>query len=199
MIEWLNSMDVMTRIFWAIALASSLIFVIQSVLTFVGADADASGMDMDAGASVDDPSDMGTGMGLLTFRNFVNFFLGFGWMALIMKEKTSSLSLVIIVSAIVGVLLVVAVMMLFKWLGSMQEAGNIDVYKSAVDCRGTVYLTVPAERRGEGKVQIVINNSVREYNAQTDGPELKTGASIRVVDIVNPNVLLVEEERSVII
>ena len=199
MIEWLNSMDVMTRIFWAIALASSLIFVIQSVLTFVGADADASGMDMDAGASVDDPSDMGTGMGLLTFRNFVNFFLGFGWMALIMKEKTSSLSLVIIVSAIVGALLVVAVMMLFKWLGSMQETGNIDVYKSAVDCRGTVYLTVPAERRGEGKVQIVINNSVREYNAQTDGPELKTGASIRVVDIVNPNVLLVEEERSVII
>ena len=199
MIEWLNSMDVMTRIFWAIALASSLIFVIQSVLTFVGADADASGMDMDAGASVDDPSDMGTGMGLLTFRNFVNFFVGFGWMALIMKEKTSSLSLVIIVSAIVGALLVVAVMMLFKWLGSMQETGNIDVYKTAVDCRGTVYLTVPAERRGEGKVQIVINNSVREYNAQTDGPELKTGASIRVVDIVNPNVLLVEEERSVII
>lgn len=199
MIEWLNSMDVMTRIFWAIALASSLIFVIQSVLTFIGADADATGMDMDAGASVDDPSDMGTGMGLLTFRNFVNFFLGFGWMALIMKEKTSSLSLVIIVSAIVGALLVVAVMMLFKWLGSMQETGNIDVYKSAVDCRGTVYLTVPAERRGEGKVQIVINNSVREYNAQTDGPELKTGASIRVVDIVNPNVLLVEEERSVII
>ena len=198
MIEWLNSMDVMTRIFWAIALASSLIFVIQSVLTFIGADADAS-MDMDAGASVDDPSDMGTGMGLLTFRNFVNFFVGFGWMALIMKEKTSSLSLVIIVSAIVGALLVAAVMMLFKWLGSMQEAGNIDVYKSAVDCRGTVYLTVPAERAGEGKVQIVINNSVREYNAMTDGPELRTGASIRVVDVISPSLLLIEEERSVII
>lgn len=81
----------------------------------------------------------------------------------------------------------------------MQESGNIDVYKQAADCRGKVYLTIPAHRSGSGKVQITINDAIREYNALTDGPELKTGAQIRVVEAINASTLLVEEEQSMII
>ena len=191
-------MDVMSKILWAVTLLASLIFVIQSVMTFLGADG-ADGLGMDVDTSVEDPSDMGSGMGLLTFRNFVNFFLGFGWTAVLMKDRVDSLSLLLLLSIVVGVLLVFAVMLLFKWLGGMQESGTIDVYKSAVDCHGTVYLTIPGGRKGEGKVQITINNAVREYRAQTDGAALKTGTGIRVVDVISPDVLLVEEESSVII
>ena len=98
-----------------------------------------------------------------------------------------------------GVLLVAAVMLLFKWLTGMQESGTINVYKSAVDCQGSVYLTIPGERAGAGKVQITINNSVREYEALTDGPALKTGTRIRVVEVISPTTLLVEELNSIII
>ena len=47
--------------------------------------------------------------------------------------------------------------------------------------------------------KITINNSVREYDAVTDGETLPTGKDIRVVDVVGPNTLLVEEMNSIII
>ena len=199
MIEWWNSLSVVMKILWAITLSASLIFVIQSVMTFLGTDVDG-GLDVDAGgADIDASGEPGSDMGLLTFRNFVNFFLGFGWTAVLLHDQVSSIPVLLLVSIGVGVLLVAAVMMLFKWLSGMQESGNIDVFKSAVDCQGQVYLTIPAHRQGEGTVQITINNSMREYEAVTDGEELKTGTRIRVVEVVNSSTLLVEESTSIII
>ena len=96
-------------------------------------------------------------------------------------------------------MLVFIVMLLFKWLTDMQQSGNISVYKSAVGCEGTVYLTIPGARAGEGKVQITINGSVREYAALTDSDTLKTGTPIKVVEVINASTLLVEELNSLII
>jgi len=55
-----------------------------------------------------------------------------------------------------------------------------------------VYLKIPGEKRGEGKVQISIQGAIREFNALTAGEELETGAPIRVVEVINDNTLLVE-------
>ena len=90
-------------------------------------------------------------------------------------------------------------MYLFKLLAKMQQNGAIDVYKSAVGCTGKVYLTIPGERKGEGKVQITINNAVREYVAQTDGDTIRTGTPIKVVEVLGNSTLLVEELNSLII
>ena len=105
-----------------------------------------------------------------------------------------------LIAVVVGILLVAAVMYMFKWLSKMQQSGNIDVYKSAVGCIGKVYLSIPAQRKGAGKVQITINEAVREYDALTDSEsELKTGASIKVIEVLDPSTLLVEEMNSLII
>ena len=90
-------------------------------------------------------------------------------------------------------------MLLFKWLSGMQEAGNINVFKSAVGCEGKVYLTIPGERSGSGKVQITINGAVREYEAVTDGPKLATGAAVKVVEVISTDTMLVEPIESIII
>ena len=81
----------------------------------------------------------------------------------------------------------------------MQQAGNINVFTSAVGCEGKVYLTIPGERAGAGKVQITINNSVREYDALTDGDTLKTGTRIHVTEVIDADTLLVEPLESLII
>ena len=195
--SWWAGLSLAMKILWGVTLAASVIFVIQSILTFVGADADSS-MDFDTDVDTD-LSNIEVGSNLYTFRNFVNFFLGFGWSAILLQEKIASVPLLIIISAIIGVALVAVVMYLFKWLSSMQQSGNINVYKAAAGCNGTVYLTIPGDRAGEGKVQITINNSVREYNAVTDGDTLKTGTPIRVAEVINANTLLVEPLESLII
>ena len=204
---WWTSLSVFMKVLWGITLTASLIFIIQSILTFIGADSgdggidadfDASGADIDVGAS--DNADLGAGgSNLYTFRNFVNFFLGFGWTAVLLSKDIQSRPLLMLISIIVGVALVAIVMYLFKWLNSMQQSGTINVYKQAVDCQGKVYLTIPAERAGQGKVQISINNSIREYDAVTDGDKLIDGTAIKVVDVIDANTLLVEPLNSLII
>ena len=217
MIQWWTSLDATMKILWAITLSASLIFVIQTVMTFLGAadiggdfdintDTDFSGdipdVDggaVDAGGTDIDGTSGHSGIGLLSFRNLVNFCLGFGWTAVLLRGEISSSAVLFILATIVGVGLVAGVMLLFKWISGMQQSGNIDVFKSAVDCVGKVYLAIPAERAGQGKVQITINNSVREYDAVTDGAALPTGSDIKVVEVLNASTLLVEEINTLII
>ena len=198
MTEWWTSLDLFMKILWCIAIASSLIFIIETVLTFIGADVEMdmdTDFDMPDGGFEGDPS-----MNLYTFRNLVNFLLGMSWTAILLQEQIASKALLMAIAFAVGALLVFAVMMMFKGLSKMQQSGNIDLYKVAVGCNGKVYLTVPAERKGSGKVQISINDSIREYDALTDSEDdLKTGTSIKVVEVLDASTLLVEEINSLII
>lgn len=184
------------QVLWAVTLSATLIFVIQTIMTFLGFGGNDGDFDLDTsdGSFDADPS-----MNLLTFRNLVNFCLGFGWTAVLLREQIESGALLIIISAIVGILLVAVVMWIFKWLSGMQQTGNIDVHKSAVGCEGKVYLTIPGERKGEGKVQITINNAVREYDAVTDGETIPNGKAIKVTEVINDYTLLVEELTPTII
>ena len=205
MVTWWTSLSTTMQILWAVTLSASLIFVIQSILTFIGigghgdfdtsfdttGDVDLGGGD---GSFAADPS-----MNLLTFRNLVNFCLGFGWTAVLLHDNIDNNFILLFIAVLVGVALVAAVMWLFKWLSSMQQSGNIDVHSSAVGCEGKVYLTIPGERKGEGKVQITINNAVREYDALTDGDTIPTGTPIKVLEAINDYTLLVEEINPTII
>lgn len=201
MAAWWATLSVAMKVLCGVTLAASLIFLIQTIATFIGADSsgiDAGDLDgglgdmggMDAADAMD--GDTGGGSNLYTFRNLINFMLGFGWSMILLQGSIRSTSLLIAVSVLVGIGLVAIVMYMFRALSSMQQSGNINVYRSAVGCKGTAYLTIPGERSGEGKVQIVISDAVREYNAQTEGDTIKTGTPIQVTEVINGNTLLVE-------
>lgn len=202
--QWWSTLDPMMQVLWAITLTSSLIFLVQSVMTFLGANSDVS-LDTDMSGDIDIDMDGSGGfeghsdMNLLTFRNLINFCMGFGWTSVLLRDDIRSTALLFTIATAVGIALVVAVMYMFKWLSRMQQSGNIDVFKAAKGCQGKVYLTIPGERSGEGKVMITINNSVREYQALTDGPQIKTGTSITVLDAIDAHTVLVEEQTTYIV
>ena len=192
---WWADLSLIEKVLWGVTLAASLIFIIQSVMTFVGADVESDfDLDVDGTADGSDLSNIEGGSNLYTFRNFVNFVLGFGWSLILLQESIASVPLRVIVSVLIGIALVAVVMWLFKWLAGMQQSGNINLQKAAAGCEGKVYLTIPAARSGSGKVQITIAGAVREYDAVTESEEaLRTGMTIRVVDVIDANTLLVEE------
>lgn len=194
--EWWSALDLFMKILWGIAIATSLIFLVETILTFIGIDHEMdTDFDMADGSFEADAS-----MNLYTFRNLVNFLLGMSWTAILLKSSITSTALLMVIAVIAGGLLVFAVMWMFRWLSQMQQSGNIDVFKHAVGCQGKVYLTIPAARSGAGKVQITINESVREYDAVTDSDTaIKTGTPVRVVEALDASTLLVEEMESLII
>lgn len=186
--EWWINLDFFMKTLWGMAIFSSLVFIIQSIMTFVGMD---SGSDFNVDIDSDVPSDSQP-FQLFTFRNFINFMLGFSWTAITLIPSIESTPLLLFISVMVGVLLVIAVMYIFKWLSGMEQSGNIDT-DSAVGCKGTVYLTIPAGRQGEGKVQISIQGAIREFDAMTDGEKLVNNEAIKVTKVINANTLLVEK------
>ena len=195
--SWWSALGAGMKVVWIITIIATIVFLIQSIMTFVGGGSSDLDSDMDINfdgtdADVPDAISGGTGMNLYTFRNLVNFCLGFGWSFIILQGKIASTAVLVIVSVLIGLALVAAVMYMFKWLWGMQQSGNINLEKSAPGCTGTVYLAIPAKRSGEGKVQITINNSVREYAAVTDGEAIPTGAAITVVEAIGPALLLVK-------
>ena len=183
--EWWSSLGLFMQSVWCITLFASLVFVIQTIMTFIGMDTDG-GMDVDVSADTAIDGDSGP-FQLFTFRNFINFLLGFGWSIISFEKAIENQFVLILVSAVIGVLLVMAVMAIFRFMSRMEQSGTINM-ANAVGCRGNVYLKIPGEKRGEGKVQISIQGAI----ALTTGEELETGAPIRVVEVINDSTLLVE-------
>ncbi len=187
---WWASMDIIQQTAWIIALSTSLIFIIQMIMTFIGMDSD-----VDFSTNLGDTSITeltSTPFQLFTFRNFINFFLGFSWSYIVFDKLLDSKIWIIIISVFVGVFLVAGVMFIFYGLSKMVESGNINI-QQAIGLTATVYIPIPSNAEGKGKIQVSIQNSVREYDAITKGEMLKTGNIVIIKEVVEGNVLCVEK------
>ena len=112
---WWASLDLFQKVMWCIAIPCSVIFIIQMIMTFIGMDSDG-GMDGDTG-------DIGDGDGmpfqLFTFRNLINFFLGFSWTGISLYGGIERKVVLTIVSTLIGFLLVAIVMAIFYFMSRM--------------------------------------------------------------------------------
>jgi hypothetical protein len=184
---WWASLDLYLKIMWGIAIPISIIFIIQMIMTFfgMGDHGDISG-DADIDANIQVPFQ------LFTFRNFVNFFLGFAWTGISFYESIVNKVWLTLLAVGIGLVLVTIVMSILYMLSKAIQSGNIDI-NNAIGKTATVYFTIPAAGKGIGKIQMSIQQAVREYDAisKTD-TIIPTGSIVRVKDIVDSHTLLVE-------
>ena len=189
MIDWYNSLEPALKVYWGIAIFASVIFVIQTVMSFVGiSDVDT---DVDVDANVDGLDDAGA-MHLLSIRNIVYFLLGLGWAGVSLWGTIANRLVLAIVAIVVGCLFVAIFLFLFRQMMKLQHNGAFDI-NDAVGKTVDVYLRIPASGQGIGKGQVSFNGSVQEIDARTDGDTLiPSGAKVRVIEVLNNRVLLVE-------
>jgi len=106
---------------------------------------------------------------------------------------------VLAIAIAAGLAAMYGVYWMMQLLYRLKSEGTVRV-DHAVGLHGTVYLRIPAERSGIGKIQLNLQNRTMEYAAMTAGPELPTGATVVVVNLVSPDTLEVqgvpEPERS---
>ncbi|MDR2425466.1 MAG: hypothetical protein LBD59_12260 [Prevotellaceae bacterium] len=187
MIELWTSLDTFEKILWGVAGASSLVFIIQSVLTFTGMDAhDGTGAELHGSEGDASPFQ------LFSFRNMINFLLGFGWAGISLYNHIDSRSLLIFLSILGGLVMVALVMLIFFYMSRLSENGNIYTSDS-VGKTGIVYVPISGNKSHAGKIQITINGATREYDALTEGDALKTGDPVIVLSVIEGNLLLVRK------
>jgi hypothetical protein len=54
-----------------------------------------------------------------------------------------------------------------------------------------VYLTIPANKSGQGKIIISVNGAYHELEAMTDNDKIPSGKKVKVIRIENNNTLIV--------
>ena len=183
---WWSSLTTFEQVAWSITLPVTLIFAIQTVLTFAG----IGGHDFMGDTDHDFSGDHGS-LQFFNFRNFINFFLGFGWSLIALNDTISNRFILITISCVIGIALVAVVMSLFYGLSKMSQSGNLEL-KNAIGKVAEVYLTIPSSQSGIGKIHIKIQGSLRELDAMATGQSIPTGQLVKVTNIINDDLLLVE-------
>ncbi len=193
------------------ATVGGTILVVQTALLALGAGHDAD-TDVDPGDLHDGSLDHGSGHGpahdhgdahgadsflrLISFKTLVAFVTFFGLAGLASQQAGYASIPTLGVAVASGSVGLYAVAYLMAAMSKLQSKGNLDV-RNAVGQSAKVYLRVPSERSGRGKVTVSVQGRRVELKAVTSGPEIPTGAEVRVVGTASSDTLEVERaERS---
>lgn len=186
--DFFENLDPLLRTFWYLAIPTSVIFAIQSILTFIGLDA-TEGLDTDFDGNIDGADEP---FQLFSFRNLINFLLGFSWSGISFYDVISNKGLLIAVALAIGIGFVALFFLIIKQLMRFSENNSFNI-QNTLNKTAEVYLTIPANRLGHGKILVSVNGSIHELVAITEEvSDILTGTLITITQIENDNILVVK-------
>jgi len=187
MFDWLSGLTEdfqMRTIYLVCAVIGGAVMSLQLILLMFGGDVDSD-------TDVDHIDHSGDGFGFLTIRSMAGFLTFFGLTGLYGHANHWPAGRTVAVAFLIGGVM----MLLVAWVMSLQKKlyaeGNVQPEK-AVGLSGKVYLRIPAERAGKGKITVSIQGRSQEFEAATAGPEIPTGAEVRVLRMTTPGTFEVE-------
>jgi hypothetical protein len=178
-------------IYLVCAIVGGTLLVCQFLLGLLGmGDHHDAGADHDTGHhghGGQDPDDQHSWfVGVLTYRSIVAALTFFGLVGLasyVNFEHDAELSLGIAVAG--GAVALFSVAYLMRLLNRLKSDGTVRIER-AVGQSGTVYLTIPGQKTGVGKVTLRLQNRTVEYQALTPHQQLPTGSKIVVTAVLGP-------------
>jgi membrane protein implicated in regulation of membrane protease activity len=129
--------------------------------------------------------------GVLSFRTLVTAAAFFGLAGLAAQKSGFAPTSSLLVGVMAGVAAMYGMYWLTRSISSLDSSGNQRI-GNAVGRRATVYIPIPADQKGAGKVHLSMQNRIVEYQAVTDEPEkLKTGEAVEVVGVAGSDTVCV--------
>jgi len=185
--EFLENLDPLLRSFWYVALPTSVVFAIQTILTFIGSGtSDSIDVDFESD-SVGDHAPFQ----LFSLRNLINFLLGFSWTGISFYTTIDNKAVLIALSILVGLLFVYLFFLIIRQVQKLAEDNSFQ-FINTVGKTAEVYLTIPEKKSGKGKVIVSVKGAVHELDAMTELNTISSGSVVKVVRIENNNILIVE-------
>lgn len=191
---WWNALDSFEKIIWTIALIFSLLFLVQTIMSFVGGDSSDTDSIGDSDEAIGE--DEGVGSQYFTIKNLIAFFTMFGWAGVAAYSSGYGKGISILIALLAGLAMVALMILLLRNVGRLKESGTMEI-SNAVGKLGETYLPIPGKNDGTGKVRITIQNSLHEIKAITeDEVTIPTGKMVRVLRILNNEILVVTAHLS---
>lgn len=195
MIETFQGLDTSLQVYWFLAIVSSVIFIIQAIMTFVGFDSDADIELADAPDAIPESGDAdfdADGFHLISVKSVVSFILGFGWTGVLFWDTIESPLWLGLLAFIIGMVFMSLIAFLLFQVKKLDKDNTFRVEK-IIGMNAEVYLRIPANRKDTGKIIVSLNGSMHELEALTDGEELATGAKVKISAKVDGETVIVEK------
>ncbi len=174
-----------------VAIPSTLILIIQTILVLIGFGDGGDGGDIDADDVLDGDTADG-GLGLFSVRGIVSMLCMMGWSGVALLETSLPMALSLSIAFALGVATLFGIALLMKAVYRLQASGNIDL-GNAIGKVAQVYIPIPAGGKAPGKVTITVQEKLTECEAiSTCDETLVTGSYVRVTAVSESGVLVVE-------
>ena len=174
-------------LYWCAAAAGSVFFL--AILIFSSSELPADSADV-TGDGIPEHIDTGfDDFQFLSLRSILAFLTMFGWTGVIWgRNGWIGFLAALGIGFIAMFLTALAVWLMYK----LQHSGNIDP-KDFIGKTGTVYLSIPAKRSGNGKVTVRIAGSTVEISAESE-EELPTGTPVVIESRISDSLYLVRKQ-----
>ena len=190
----------MITVYTVCAIVGVVLLVGQLVLTLIGLDSEGAevadiGDDLEMGDEYVDTHSLSTWFfGVLTFRSIVAAVTFFGLGGRIADGFGLTGVLTFWFALAIGLVAMVMIGWIMQTLYNLRSEGNIQI-QNCMGANGSVYLTVPGNGEGVGKVTVSVQERSVEFAAVTSGEPLATGSRVVVTGIRDPNTLEVELDK----
>lgn len=165
------------QIFWSVAIVSSVLLVILLVMTLFDTDEEP--------ASNQPPP-------WLDARLILLFFTLLGWFTVIGSYLELPLRQNVLFSVLLSFSLIFIPSLLSVFSNQPDQSNLVSDLKGAILSTGQVLQPIPPHRNGFGKVQLDHRRLPIAMDAVTAGQEIRPGAPVRVVDVIDNRILVVE-------
>ncbi|QDU72047.1 hypothetical protein [Mucisphaera calidilacus] len=184
--DWYGLLDlgVDATIYFVMAIAGTLFFLMKLGLSFFGGDID---YDIDT----DFDTDAGS-YSIFSLLSIVAFMMGAGWMGLIARAawEVDPLPSGFMAGGFGLAMMFLAAGMMWG-MAKLNSEPRPDL-KTAVGKTAKVYMPIPVRGEGEGQVQVTVSGRLRTMPAASVGEAFETWATVRVAEVRDDGVLLVE-------
>lgn len=179
----------METIYLVCAVFGATLWITLFVMSLLGGDHgvdSADGVDAHAGAGGHVDHGFPWLMGLFSIRSIITGITFFGVGGLVGSYNHVSPPQSFGMAAICALAAMALTAAAVRLLLHTTHDGTLHI-RNAVGKVGTVYLRIPGNSSGRGKVTVKVQERLVEFQAVCQGPELPTGAQVVVVNVVGPD------------
>lgn len=169
-------------VLWIIAAPATVVYGAQVVMSLMGLDGE-DGLDAELDGDMDvEDGDASGSFPIFTLKNALAFLVGLGWGGLALMDSGYSETATIVIGSLIGLGFAILQTSLFYFMYKF-NAPNKPEIATAIGLNAKVYLKVPKNADGYGKIQLTHNDTLKTVNALTYHPN--TIGKGRLVTVIN--------------
>ncbi|MDD5602145.1 MAG: hypothetical protein PHP78_04190 [Candidatus Izemoplasmatales bacterium] len=194
---WWSNLMVLQQVAFIIAVTATIIMLVFLVLMLFGMDDstfDGGVQDTDLDFLSDEPLSAISGLKLFTVRGALALLSVGGWVIYIIAPLMHVV-LALLIGVASGLLASFLQALAFKAALKLESTGNFD-YERAIGKTASVYIRIPKERLGKGKVMLNLEDRFIEVDAITDeGSDLMSKTMVDIIGLENNTTVVVREKK----